>query len=148
MVTTVSTRAIIAYATDDGRWKGVLCYWSGHTQHLGKTLIRRVSKAKGDLATFVADAVDNCPEGWSEFDKKRSEDSAGVFGGAFDGVVATADPTVNELVFDAMYLYLFVLPKRRLYVFEIKEGPMRPFGMVTFDEAGAAKPKSFPAVEE
>jgi len=38
-------------------------------------------------------------------------------------------------------------PKRRLFVFKIENRPMRPFGMVTFDDAGKAKPPKLPAVE-
>ena len=145
----MSTRAIIAFATEDGRWRGVFNHWSGHTQHLGKALIRRVSQLKGDLAAFIAEVIEGCPEGWSDFTKKeKSEDAIGFLEGTFDGVVATGDSRVNELVFDSHYLYLIVVPKRRLYVFEIKEGPMRPFGMTTFDAAGAAKPRTLPSVEE
>lgn len=144
----MSTRAIIGYATEDGRWKGVWNHWSGHPQHLGRALIRRVAKLKGDVANVVAAAIDGCPEGWSDFDKERCEDPVGFLGGTFDGVVATCDAEANPLCFDAHYLYLFHLPKRRLYVFEVKAGPMRPFGMVTFDEVGAAKPKALPRVDE
>jgi len=145
----MSRRAIIAYASDDGTWKGVINYWSGHTQHLGRALLRRVSGVKGDLGKLVADVIEGCPEGWTAFDKgERSEDPVGFFTGSFDGVVATCNGEANKLVFDTHYLYLFHLPKRRLYVFEVKKGPMRPFGIVTFDEAGKAKPSKLPAVEE
>jgi hypothetical protein len=36
----------------------------------------------------------------------------------------------------------------RLYVFEMSSKSMRPFGMVTFDEAGRARPAKLPPVEE
>jgi hypothetical protein len=121
---------------------------SGHTQHLGRALIRSIRTRKGDLDGFIAAAIDRCPEGWSEFDKKRCEDPVGFLEGTFDGVVATCDAGANPLCFDASYLYLFAVPKRRLYVFAVKDGPMRPFGMVTFDAAGIAKPRSLPAVDE
>ena len=141
----MSTRAIIAYATEDGGWKGVWNHWGGHTQHLGRALIRGVAKRRGDLAAFIAETIDGCPEGWSELGKTRCEDPVGFLEGTFDGVVATCS---SPQCFDASYLYLVFVPKRRLYVFEVKDGPMRPFGMVTFDEAGAAKPRTLPSVEE
>lgn len=144
----MSTRAIIACAGDDGTWRGAWNHSDGHTQHLGKVLIRAVSKAKGAIDAVVAEAIDGCPEGWSSFEKReRSEDPVGVLRGGFDGVVATCDEAANAVVYDANYLYLFVPAKRRLYVFVIAKGPMRPFGMVTFD-AGKAKPTKFPAVDE
>ena len=121
---------------------------SGHTQHLGRALIRGIRTIKGDLTGYIGAAIDGCPEGWSEFDKKRCEEPVGFLEGTFDGVVATCDASVNPLCFDTNYLYLFAVPKRRLYVFDVKDGPMRPFGMVTFDEAGIAKPRSLPAVGE
>jgi len=37
-------------------------------------------------------------------------------------------------------LYLLYPPKRGLYVFEVDEEPLRPFGMVTIEEDGNAKP--------
>ena len=145
----MSTRAIIAYTADDGSWKGVWNLWGGHTQHLGRVLIRRVAKAKGDFAVVVAEAIEGCPEGWSSFEKlERNEDSMGFLTGKFDSVIATADGEKGSVVFDSHYLYLFHAPKRRLYVFQIAQGPMRPFGMVTFDEVGKAKPTKLPAVEE
>lgn len=144
----MSTRAIIAHATEDGRWRGVWNHWSGQTQHLGRALIRRIRTLKGDMDGVIATVIEGCPEGWSEFDKKRCEEPVGFLEGTFDGVVATCDPSVNPLTFDTNYLYLFVVPKRRLYVFDVKDGPMRPFGMVTFDPAGIAKPRSLPPVDE
>lgn len=51
-------------------------------------------------------------------------------------------------MFDANYLYLFHAPKRRLYVFEMNDKPMRPFGIVTFEETGRAKPPKLPPVDE
>jgi len=148
MIGVMSTRAIIACTTDDGRWRGVWNHGNGQTQHLGRALIRLVAKHKGALATVVSEMIEGCPEGWSELGKKRSEDPVGFLSGAFDGVIASCDAEANALCFDAHYLYLFHPPKRRLYVFEIKDGPMRPFGMVTFDDAGAATPRAFPRVEE
>src|SRR5262245_21379388 len=99
----MSTRAIIAYATDDGQWRGVWNHWNGHTQHLGRALIRRVAKLQGDLSRVITDVIEGCPEGWSTFDKERCEDPVGFLGGTFDGVVASCDASVNPLVFDSHY---------------------------------------------
>ena len=102
----------------------------------------------GDLDRFVAQFIDDCPEGWIALDKaERCADPIGVFGGKFDGIIATCDAAVNSLCFEAQYLYLVHQPKRRLYVFKIENRDLRPFGMVTFDATGKAKPNKLPAVE-
>lgn len=121
---------------------------SSEPQQLGRVLIRRAASLKGDLDAFVAHYIESCPEGWVALDKgERCADPIGFLGGAFDGLVATCDPAVNSLCFEAQYLYLVYPPKRRLFVFKIENRPMRPFGMVTFDAAGKAKPPKLPAVE-
>ncbi len=143
------TRAVIAYALPDGTWKGVWNDLRGDTPELGRVLIRRVSALKGDFDKLVAEVIEGCPEGWAALDKQeRNSDPIGFLSGAFDGVVATCDGVANNLVFDTEYLYLFHIAKRRLYVFEVKAGPMRPFGMVTFEAAGKAKPTKLPVIEE
>ena len=143
----VSTRAIVARTSDDGTWTGVWNDTHSEPQELGKVLIRRVASAKGDLERFAAQYIDGCPEGWIALDKaERCADAIGVLGGSFDGIVATCDRAINPLCFDADYLYLLYLPKRRLLVFEIEDRPLRPFGMVTFDAAGKAKPSKLPPV--
>jgi hypothetical protein len=117
-------------------------------QQLGRVLLRRISSLKGNLDRFVAQFIEGCPEGWIALDKaERCADPIGFLGGRFDGIVATCDPAVNALCFDAQYLYLLHPPKRRLFVFGIEDRPIRPFGMVTFDAAGKAKPPKLPAVE-
>jgi hypothetical protein len=144
----VSTRAIVASTSTDGTWKGVWNDSNSEPQQLGRVLIRRASSTKGNLDNFVAQLIDGCPEGWVALDKaERCADPIGFFGGRFDWLVATCDPAVNPLCFDAQYLYLLFLPKRRLFVFNIENRPMRPFGMVTFDPAGKAKPPKLPAIE-
>lgn len=143
----VNTRAIIAYASDDGTWRGVWNESNSEPQQLGKVLLRRVASLKGDLDRFIAQYIEGCPEGWDAFDKgDRCADPIGVFGGTFDGIAATCDPAINALCFEAQYLYLVYPPKRRLIVFKIERRPIRPFGMVTFDAAGKAKPSKLPAV--
>ena len=116
-------------------------------QQLGRVLVRRVASTKGDLDRFIAQYIAACPEGWIALDhNERCADPIGVLGGAFDGIVATCDPAINALCFEAQYLYLLHPPKRRLFVFTIEDRPMRPFGMVTFDAAGKARPGRLPAV--
>lgn len=118
-------------------------------QQLGRVLIRRATSMKGDLDAFIAQYIESCPEGWVALDKnERCADPIGFLGGTFDGLVATCDPAVNALCFDAQYLYLVFPPKRRLFVFQIENRPMRPFGMVTFDAAGKARPPKLPAIEK
>jgi hypothetical protein len=144
----VSTRAIVASSSPEGTWKGVWNDSNSEPQQLGRVLIRRVSALKGDLDKFAAQYIAACPEGWIALDKgERCADPIGFFGGTFDGIVATCDPAVNPLCFDAQYLYLVHPPKRRLMVFKIENRPMRPFGMVTFEAGGKAKPPKLPAVE-
>ena len=144
----VSTRAIVASASNDGTWKGVWNDSNSEPQQLGRVLIRRAASSKGNLDAFIAQYIEGCPEGWIALDKaERCADPIGFLGGQFDGLVATCDPAVNPLCFDAQYLYLMFPPKRRLFVFSIENRPMRPFGMVTFDAAGKAKPPKLPAVE-
>lgn len=144
----VSTRAIVASASPDGTWKGVWNDSNSEPQQLGRVLIRRIASLKGDLDGFVAQYIESCPEGWIALEKnERCEDPIGFLGGRFDGLVATCDPAVNPLCFDAQYLYLVYPPKRRLLVLKIENRPIRPFGMVTFDAAGKAKPPKLPAVE-
>ena len=144
----VSTRAIVAYTSPDGTWKGVWNDLNSDPQQLGRVLLRRIASLKGDLDRFVTQFVDDCPEGWVALDKnERCADPIGVFGGKFDGIVATCDPAINALCFEAQYLYLMHRPKRRLFVFKIENREMRPFGMVTFDDTGKAKPNKLPAVE-
>jgi hypothetical protein len=144
----VSTRAIVAYTTPDGAWKGVWNDSSSEPQQLGRVLLRRVTSFKGDLDKLVAQLIESCPEGWISLEKgERCADPIGVFGGTFDGLVATCDPAVNPLCFDAQYLYLLHPPKRRLLVFKIENRPLRPFGMVTFEATGKAKPSKLPTVE-
>lgn len=111
-------------------------------------LVRRVASLKGDLDRFIAQFIESCPEGWVSLEKaERCADPIGALGGRFDGLVASCDPAVNALCFEAKYLYLVHPPKRRLLVFQIENRPIRPFGMVTFDPAGKAKPPKLPAVE-
>jgi hypothetical protein len=144
----VSTRAIVAYTSPDGTWKGVWNDSNSDPQQLGRVLVRRVATQKGNLEGFIAQFIESCPEGWITLEKaERCADPIGFLGGRFDGIVATCDPAVNSLCFEAKYLYLVHLPKRRLLVFQIEDRPMRPFGMVTFDPAGKAKPSKLPAVE-
>lgn len=144
----VTTRAIVAYASSEGTWKGVWNDTNSEPQQLGRVLLRRIASLKGNLEAFAAQYVDGCPEGWVALDKaERCADPIGLFGGTFDGVVATCDPTVNPLCFDAQYLYLLHPPKRRMFVLQIENRPIRPFGMVTFDPAGKAKPNKFPVIE-
>ena len=117
-------------------------------QQLGRVLLRRVTSVKGDLDKLVAQFIEGCPEGWISLEKaERCADPIGFLGGTFDGVVATCDPAVNPLVLEAQYLYLLHAPKRRLMVFKIENRPLRPFGMVTFEPTGRAKPPKLPAVE-
>jgi len=136
-------------------------HWSSHTQHLGRALIRRVAKSKGDLEAVVRECIDECPKGWSSFSSgERGEpDVPDFFTGTFDGIVASCDEgrtvpdddydeDLSDLVFDTHYLYLFHVPKRRLYVFAVDHGQMRPFGIVTFDSSGNAKPSKLPPVDE
>lgn len=144
----VSTRAIVASSSTDGTWKGVWNDSNSDPQQLGRVLIRRVASLKGDLDALVAQYIEACPEGWISLEKgERCADPIGFLGGSFDGLVATCDPAVNPLCFDAQYLYLLHPPKRRLLVIKIENRPIRPFGMVTFDAAGKAKPSKLPAVE-
>jgi hypothetical protein len=144
----VSTRAIVAHTSSDGAWKGVWNDSNSEPQQLGRVLLRRVTSAKGDLDKFVAQFIEGCPEGWVSLEKaERCADPIGFLGGTFDGIVATCDRAVNPLVFDAQYLYLLHAPKRRLMVFKIEDRPLRPFGMVTFEPTGRAKPPKLPAVE-
>jgi hypothetical protein len=148
IVSSVSTRAIVACTTADGTWKGVWNDSNSETQQLGRVLIRRVSSLKGNLDAFVAQFIDACPEGWAALENaERLPDPIGFLGGKFDGVVATCDPAINPLCFDAKYLYLLHLAKRRLFVFEVANRPLRPFGMVTFEPTGKAKPAKLPAIE-
>jgi hypothetical protein len=137
----------VACTSSDGTWKGVWNDSNSDPQLLGRVLLRRVASLKGDLDAFIAQYIDGCPEGWIALDKnERCEDPIGVFGGTFDGIVATCDRAVNALCSEAQYLYLLHPPKRRLFVFKVEDRPMRPFGMVTFDPTGKAKPPKLPAV--
>lgn len=148
IVRSVSTRAIVAYTSPDGTWKGVWNDVNSEPQQLGRVLLRRIASLKGDLDRFVTQFIDDCPEGWIALDKnERCADPIGVFGGKFDGIVATCDPAINALCFEAQYLYLVHRPKRRLFVFKVENRDMRPFGMVTFDDTGKARPNKLPAVE-
>ena len=145
----VSTRAIVAYTSPDETWRGVWNDSHSEPQLLGRVLLRRVASLKGDLDRFVAQFIAGCPEGWVALDKnERCADPIGLLGGAFDGIVATCDRAINALCFEAQYLYLLHPPKRRLFVFKIEDRPIRPFGMVTFDTAGKAKPSKLRAVED
>ncbi len=143
----MTTRSIVAYTSLDGTWKGVWNDTNSEPQQLGRVLLRRVASLKGDLDGFIAQFIEGCPEGWITLEKaERCADPIGLFGGRFDGLVATCDPAVNSLCFEAQYLYLLHPPKRRLFVFQIENRPMRPFGMVTFDPTGKAKPPKLPAI--
>ena len=143
----MSIRAIVAYSSPDGSWKGVWHDTLSEPQNLGRVLLRRISSLKGNLDAFVAQYIEGCPEGWVALDKnERIEDPLGMFGGKFDGLVATCDPAVNPLCFDAQYLYIVHPPKRRLYAFQIENRPLRPFGVVTFEPGGKAKPSKLPAI--
>jgi len=143
----VTTRAIVANTSSDGTWKGVWNDSNSEPQQLGRVLLRRIASLKGNLEAFVENFIESCPEGWIALDKnERCADPIGFFGGNFDGIVATCDPAVNSLCFEAQYLYLLFQPKRRLFVFRIEDLPMRPFGIVTFDETGKAKPTKLPPV--
>jgi hypothetical protein len=141
---------MIGYTLPDGSWQAVWNHSSSQTQQLGRWMIRKIkAEHHGDIDEFWKKYIEDCPEGWSSLTKgKRCEDPVGFLYGQFDGIVASCDADKNQLCWDSNYLYLFYPPKRRLYVFEVKEGPMRPFGIVTFDEEGTAKPKKLPAIKE
>ena len=140
---------MVGYTVPDGTWKAVWNQWGGHTQHLGRWIIRQIKKGKGDLEAFRAQYIDACPEGWSSIEKgERCEDPVGYLSGHFDGVIARCNEGENALCYDSNYLYLIHAPKRRLYVFEVTDRPMRPFGMITFDGEGNPTPKALPKVEE
>src|SRR5262245_47043154 len=86
----VSTRAIVAYTSPDGTWKGVWNDVNSEPQQLGRVLLRRIASLKGGLDRFVDQFIDSCPEGWIALDKnERCADPIGPFGGRFDGIVAT-----------------------------------------------------------
>ena len=137
----------MACTSDPGAWRGVWHDAHSEPQELGKVLIRRIASAKGDLDKIVAQYIDGCPEGWMALDKgERCPEPLGTFAGTFDGIVATCDRAANPLVRDADYLYLLWLAKRRLLVFELDDRPLRPFGMVTFDATGKAKPSKLPSI--
>jgi hypothetical protein len=143
----VTIRAIVAFASPEGTWKGVWNDGNSEPQLLGRVLLRRIASLKGNLDAFVEQFIESCPEGWMALDKgERCPDPIGFLGGSFDGIVATCDRAINPLCFDAQYLYLLVPSKRRLFVFTIEDRPIRPFGMVTFDPGGKAKPPKLPAV--
>ena len=59
----VSTRAILAYTSPDGTWKGVWNDLNSEPQQLGRVLLRRIASLKGDLDRFITQFVDDCPEG-------------------------------------------------------------------------------------
>ena len=140
---------MVGHALPDGSWQAVWNHGSSDTPKLGRWIIRQVKILKGDLEAFQRKYIDGCPEGWSSLSEgKRCEEPVGFLHGSFDGVIATCSADKNPLCFDSHYLYLFYPPKRRLYVFEVGDGPMRPFGIVTFDEEGKAKPKKLPVPEE
>ena len=140
---------MVGYTLGDGTWRAVWNHWDGHTQHLGRWIIGQIKKGKGDLSAFCAQRIDVCPEGWSSLAKdERSDEHVGFLAGAFDGVIARCDATANPLCFDAHFLYLIHAPKRRLYVFEVADGPMRPFGMITFDAVGQSTPRALPKTDE
>ena len=133
----VTIRAIVASASPDGTWKGVWNDGNSEPQLLGRVLLRRIASLKGNLDAFVEQFIEGCPEGWMALDKgERCPDPIGFLGGSFDGIVATCDRAI----------YLLQQSKRRLFVFTIEDRPMRPFGMVTFDPGGKAKPPKLPAV--
>src|SRR5262249_13826269 len=103
----VTTRAIVANTSSDGTWKGVWNDSNSEPQQLGRVLLRRIASLKGNLEAFVENFIESCPEGWIALDKnERCADPIGFFGGNFDGIVATCDPAVNSLCFEAQYLYL------------------------------------------
>src|SRR5688572_8433120 len=107
----MSTRAMVGYSTPDGTWKAVWNHWSGHTQHLGRWIIRQIKKGKGDLEAFRTQYIDGCPEGWSSIEKgERCEDPVGFLVGQFDGVVARCSEAEQPVCYDANYLYLIHAP--------------------------------------
>jgi hypothetical protein len=143
----MSTRAIIAYVSTPGRWKGVWNHWNGHPQHLGQELIDRVATFDGDLDRLVRQYVDRCPEGWSDFrEGERAGDPVGFLSGDLhaDG----ASSVDNGIARDTHFLYVFDLVARKLSVFETSATPVNPFGCVTFDATGKPTPSQLPPVDE
>jgi hypothetical protein len=149
----MSTRAVIACSTGDGRWRGVWNHWSSHTQYLGTALIERVRTLDGDIAALCKRWIDRCPEGWSNFAEGERTDEGGIWSGTFrDGRVTFEKGEwpgrVTRQLPDAHYLYVFDLPKRTLLVFEVQEGESEPFTQCLFDRDGNASPATLAPVGE
>jgi hypothetical protein len=62
----MSTRAVIARQTRDG-WEGVYQHSDGYPTGLGRELWRAVHDDSDSLESFLADAIDAHPGGWSHF---------------------------------------------------------------------------------
>lgn len=143
----MSTRAIIAYVSTPGRWKGVWNHWGGHPQHLGQALIDRVETFEGDIERLVRQYVDRCPEGWSDFrEGNRAEEPVGFVHGQLraDGA-SSVDEGIGR---DTHFVYVFDIAARTLSVFETSSAPVTAFGRVAFDASGRATPSRLPPVAE
>ena len=140
----MSTRAIIAYASGAGRWKGVYNHWDGYTESLGSELIKRVATFDGDLSRMLRQYVDRCPEGWSSLQEgRRADDGVGFLHGSITERGASVDSGIGR---STEYLYVFNIADRTLCVFESSPKPVKPFGQVVFDASGAATPAELPRV--
>ncbi|HVY29893.1 MAG TPA: hypothetical protein VHB79_25210 [Polyangiaceae bacterium] len=143
----MSTRAIVAYVSSPGQWKGTWNHWNGEPQHLGQELIDRVATFDGDMERLVRQYVDRCPEGWSDFrEGTRSEDPVGFVHGKLraDGASSVDD----GIGLDTHYVYVFDLATRTLAVFNTSTAPVAAFGRVVFDSSGNPTPSHLPAIEE
>ena len=142
----MSTRAIIAYASEAGRWKGVYNHSEGHTQYLGSELIERVATFDGDLLRMLRQYVDRCPEGWSSFQEgRRADEGVGFLHGSVTEHGASVDDGIGR---STQYLYVFNVQGRTLCVFNSSPAPVKPFGQVVFDASGAATPAELPRVAD
>jgi hypothetical protein len=132
----MSTRAVIAYATEDGSFKGVWNHWDGGPEALGNHLLEAVRLHRGDLDAVVDDAIRGAPHGWSNYATRER-------GGEEDDATPSIFGPEHIADADFHYLYLFDVAARRLDVIEateLKIATRDALATVTFGAGGVPTP--------
>ncbi|NOU31594.1 MAG: hypothetical protein HOO96_27145 [Polyangiaceae bacterium] len=134
----MSTRAVIAYATKDGGFKGVWNHWDGNPAALGNSLLEAVRSHRGSLDRVVNEAICDAPHGWSSYaTRQRAEQDDDDVWPRFFGLEHVPD------FLDFNYLYLFDVAARRLQVIEATESKIAArsaIATVTFATDGTPTP--------
>jgi len=128
----------------DGRGKVCGNDLNSEPQQLGRVLLRRIASLKGDLDRFVTQFIDDCPEGCGFVARQGRALRRSDRRGSAAGSTASSRPAIrrSRAVLRGPVPLPPAPPQAPAVRVQGREREMRPFGMVTFDDTGKAKPQT------